>query len=345
MTEAKEAKYIWEAALGELQGQVNRSNYRTWLAKTFGLSYQNNEFVIGVANTFVAEYLDKNQRSLIEKVLSNITRQRIQVQFEVKGHENYPPFRKSSRRKVVPLQQSRLPLFSSEHTFDSFVVGSSNQIAYTAAIAVAKSPGLSYNPLFIQGGTGLGKTHLLHAIGHIALSNNLLIEYVRAEQYTNQLMSSLRDNKIDDFRERYRSVDMLLIDDVQFFKGKEKTEENFFYTFDELYSTKRQIVLTSDRAPRTMGFLEERLRSRFEGGLVTDIQDPDFETRLAILQAKARQKRMDVPSDVLELIAMRVQQNIRALEGSLNRIIAYGKLLGARLTLEVAEQALAGAQP
>ncbi len=348
MTEVRSAQQIWEAALGELEIQVNKPNYQTWLAKTTGLSYQKEKFVIGVPNTFVAEYLDKNQRSLIEKVLTGIIHQEVRVQFQVTAHQPSSLSNHGSGSKAPPAQQASLPLLNPRYTFDSFVVGSSNQLAYAAALRVAQNPGNSYNPLFIYGETGLGKTHLLQAIGHVALANNLKVLYVRAEEYTNQLINALREKKTEEFHHKYRSVDVLLVDDVQFFSGKAQTLENFFHTFDELHNANRQLAVTSDRPPRSISSLQGRLRSRFEGGLVTDIQAPDFETRLAILQAKARQNGADVSLDVLEFIALQIQQSVRALEGSLNRVIAYAKLLRTVLTPEIAAQALqdiAGNQP
>lgn len=340
MAELKPAHQIWEAALGELQIQVNRPNYRTWLAKTTGLDYEKGQFIVGVPNTFVAEYLDKNQRSLIEKVLTGITHQKVRVQFQIKSNLQNPLSVNKIRIKTVDVQQSTLPLLNPKYTFDSFVVGSSNQLAYAAALGVAHNPGNSYNPLFIYSGAGLGKTHLLQAIGHQALAQNLKFLYVRAEEYTNQLVNALREKKTDEFRNKYRSVDMLLVDDVQFFSGKTQTLENFFHTFDELHNANHQIVVTSDRIPRSIPSLQGRLRSRFEGGLVTNIQEPDFETRLAILQAKANTKEVEVSTDVLELIALQIKQNIRALEGSLNRVIAYAKLVRNILTPQLAAQAL-----
>ena len=348
MTDARSAQQIWEAALGELQIQVNKPNYRTWLEKTSGISFQGDTFAIGVPNTFVAEYLEKNQRSLIEKVLTGITLQEVQVQFEVNGSQQYRPSGHKSQRKAPPSQQASLPLFNPRYTFDSFIIGSCNQLAYTAALRVAQNPGNSYNPLFIYGGAGLGKTHLLHAIGHVALAQNMKVLYVRAEEYTNQLVHALREKSTEEFRDKYRSADILLVDDVQFFGGKMQTEENFYHTFDELHNANHQIAVTSDRPPRSMPSLEGRLRSRFEWGLVTDVQAPDFETRLAILQAKASHIEVDVSADVLEFIALQIQQSIRALEGSLNRVIAYANLIRAILTPEVAAQALkdiAGNEP
>ena len=337
MIDVMSAPQIWEAALGALQVQVNKPNYHTWLAKTVGLSHQDSQFVIGVPSTFVAEYLDKNQRSLIEKVLTSIIHKDVQIHFKVVSNH---PVNRGGQEKPAPAQQACLPLFNPKYTFDSFVVGSCNQLAFTAAQGVAQNPGKSYNPLFIFGGAGLGKTHLLQAIGNAAQSNNTNVVYVRAEEYTNQLMSAIRDRKTEEFRNKYRSVEMLLVDDVQFFSGKTQTAENFFHTFDELHNANRQIALTSDCPPKAIPALQARLSSRFEGGLVTDVEAPDFETRLAILKDKAKQKETDISADVLELIALQIQQNIRALEGSLNRVIAYAKLVRSMLTPELAARAL-----
>jgi chromosomal replication initiator protein len=341
LTEVRSAPQIWETALGELQIQVNKPNYRTWLSKTIGLSFQDSQFIVGVPSTFIAEYLDKNQRSLIEKVLTGIIHHEVQIHFQVNGLKQSSISVRGGREKPGPAQQASLPLLNSRYTFDSFVVGSSNQLAFTAAQKVALNPGSSYNPLFIYGEAGLGKTHLLQAIGHTALANNAKVLYVRAEEYTNQLINSLREKTTEEFRNRYRSVDLLLVDDVQFFSGKTQTEENFFHTFDELHNSNHQIAVTCDRPPKSLSFHQERLRSRFEGGLVTDIQTPDFETRLSILQDKAKLNEADVSDDVLELIALQIQQSIRALEGSLNRVIAYAKLIRSSvLTPELAVQAL-----
>ncbi len=232
---ARSAQQIWDTALGELQIEVNKPNYRTWLGKTTGLSYQDNQFVIGVPNTFVAEYLDRNQRSLIEKVLTGVLQDKAEVQFRVVAKEET-----SSARKPD------LPLFNPRYTFDSFIVGSCNQLAHAAALKVMENPGHSYNPLFIYGGAGLGKTHLLHAMGHIALANNLKVLYVSAEQFTNGLVSAIQEKKTEAFRKKYRHVDMLLVDDVQFFSGKEQTKKTFLHTFNELHESNRQIAITID---------------------------------------------------------------------------------------------------
>ncbi len=341
MTEvSKSAQQVWEAALGELQIQVNKSNYHTWLKGTSGLSCQDGQFIIGVPNTFVAEYLDRNQRSLIEKVLTDLTQQELQVLFQIHTSPAKAAVRPDGRVKPVSPQQTRMPLFNPKYTFDSFIVGNGNQLAYAAALGIAENPGHTYNPLFIQAGPGLGKTHLLQSIGNLAQANDMKVIYVSAEQYTNELMTALREKKMEDFRGKYRNADMLLIDDVQFFSGKEQTGESFFHTFNDLHNSNRQIAITSDQRPKDIPCLPERLRSRLEWGLVTDIQPPDFKTRLAILQNKATEKGIDVSLDVLEVIALQVQQNIRALEGALNRVIAYAKLLKTGLTPDIVGQAM-----
>jgi len=338
--EARSAQEIWETALGELQIQVNKANYRTWLEKTVGLSYQGNQFVVGVPNTFVTEYLDKNQRSLIKKTLIGLTHRDIKVVFSVDGKDENSPGSYNAREATCPTTRTSPPKFNPKYTFDSFVVSSCNRLAHASALEVAENPGHSYNPLFICGGVGLGKTHLLHAIGHMALASNIQVLYVSGEQFTNEFINAIRERKTEEFRNKYRSVDMLLIDDIHFISGKKQTQECFFHTFNELHNANRQIAITSDRSPKSMPQLEERLRSRFEWGLIADIQPPDFETRLAILQAKAEQAGANVTSDVLEFIAQRIQQNIRELEGNLNRVIAYARLLRALLTPELAAQAL-----
>ena len=331
------ARDIWEATLGELQLQVSPPNYRTWFEKTVGLNYQDNLLAVSVPNTFVAEYLDRNQRSLIEKTLIGILNStEVRVTFQVNGRCATP---NSITGKFLPAPLNR-PALNSGYVFETFVVGDTNRIAYESAREVAAKPGKSFNPLFIFGGVGLGKTHLLHAIGHAALSRNMQVACVSAEQFTNDFVSSVRERRTEEFRTRYRSLDVLLIDDISFLSGKEQTEECFFHTFNELHNAARQIVITSNQPPKAMLLTEERLRSRLEWGLVVAVKPPDLPTRLAILQAKASQKGSPISADVLELLAEQAKQNIRELEGSLNRIIAYAKLLHASPTREMAELAL-----
>ena len=337
---ARSASEIWEAALGELQIQVSKPNYRTWLEKTAGLEYQNDKFVVSVPNVFVAEYLDKNQRSLIEKTLIGLASSPgINVSFQVDGKCKDFSDPHSTDGKISPAAQGPYS-FKPNYVFESFVVGKSNHLAYSAARGVAQNQGGTYNPLFIYGGVGLGKTHLLHAIGHAAMANNSKVICVSAEQFTNEFVAAVQQRKTEAFRNKYRNADMLLVDDIYFINGKEQTEGSFFHIFNELHNANRQIVITSDQPPRSMKFFEERLRSRFEWGLVVNIQPPDFETRLAILQSKAAGRAIDITLDVLEFIARRTQQNIRELEGYLNRVVAYAKLLKASPDIELATQAL-----
>ncbi len=336
----RSAQEIWEAALGELQVQVSKQNYRTWLEKTLGLSYQDNQFIVGAPNTFVTEYLDKKLRSLIEKTLIGLSTNNIKVVFQVyNGRQN------ALRSDGVPTETNVAtpgshPMFNPKYTFSSFIVGNCNQLARAAAFGVAENPGRSYNPLFIYGGVGLGKTHLLQAIGHVALAKHLKVLYVSAERFTNDFITAIYQRKTGDFQNKYRTVDMLLIDDIQFISGKEQTEESFFHTFNELHTTNRQIAVTSDLPPSSLPLLQKRLLSRFEGGLIAAIQPPDVETRLAILRAKAEQQEVEIPLDALELIAQRAEQSIRQLEGLLNRVIAYARLVKAVVTPQLAAKAI-----
>jgi chromosomal replication initiator protein len=333
------AKEIWDIALGDLQIQISKPNYRTWFSKTAGISYENNQFIIGVPNTFAAEYLEKNQLSLIEKALYGLTASGVQIIFQVNGkshNQNIDPGKTEAMPPLAPVYTRLNP----DYLFDSFVEGEGNRLARAAAYSVAHNPGRGYNPLFIHGGAGLGKTHLLHAIGQAAIARNINVICTSAEQFTNEFVAALRDRTTEEFRNKYRSIGMLLVDDIQFIGGKEQTEESFFHTFNELHNTNRQIVITSDKPPKSMPLLEERLRSRFQWGLIVDIQPPDYETRLSIIRSKARQRGLILPHDVLELIARETQSNIRVLEGSLNRVFAFAKLMNAAPTLEIARKAL-----
>jgi chromosomal replication initiator protein len=333
--ESRSAQEIWDTALGVLQIQVSKSNYRTWLEKTVGFNYQNNEFVVSVPNTFVAEYLDKNQRSLIEKALIGIiSSSDIRVSFQVDGR--YKNLANADHGE----HQNGSPIFKSNYVFESFVVSDCNRLACSAAQGIAENPGQSYNPLFIYGGSGLGKTHLLQAIGHRAQAKNVQVLYASAEQFTNEFVRAVRGKNTDEFHNKYRNAGMLLVDDIQFISGKRQTEESFFHTFNALHNANRQIALTSDQPPRAITLLDKRLRSRFEWGLVVDIKPPDSATRLAILQTKAKQRGVNPTIEVLEFLAQQILQNVRELEGCLNRVLAYAKLLNTPPTVELAAQAL-----
>jgi chromosomal replication initiator protein len=339
------AQEIWDAALGELQLQVSKANYRTWLEKTKGLSYQDRNLTLGVPNTFVAEYLDKNLRSLIEKTLIGITQADVKVSFSVDNFsyklEAQPTEQVSPMPTLPVLYSGNLTRLNPKYTFETFVVSACNRLAFAAAQGAANNPGqCNYNPLYIYGGVGLGKTHLLNAIGNTAQARGTRVLYVNAEQFTNEFVNAVRERKTEDFRGKYRSIDMLLIDDIQFISGKEQTEESFFHIFNELRDADRQIALTSNCPPHSIPLVEERLRSRLEWGLSAGIQPPDFETRLNILAQKARKEGVELSPNVLEFIAERIKQNIRELEGSLNRVVAYAQLLRAVVTPELAGEAL-----
>ena len=335
---------IWEAALGELQIQVSKQNYQTWLQNTVGINYEGGKFIVGASTPFAAEWLEKRFYSLIKKTLVGITKQDIDIRFHVQPtkQEAAPTMPRRARFAATPQGAQELtPLgLNPKYTFENFIVGSSNRLAHAAALGMAENPGDSHNPLFIYGGVGLGKTHLLHAIAHVALSSNLKILYVSAEQFTNEFINAIRMRNTEEFRNKYRNVDMLLVDDIHFIIGKEQTQEGFFHTFNDLHNARHQIAITCDRPPESMPLLEDRLRSRFEWGLLVDIQPPELETRLAILRSMAKQQSLAISQEVLEFIARRFEQNIRELEGSLNRISAYARLTRASLTPELAAQAL-----
>jgi chromosomal replication initiator protein len=335
---------IWQAALEELQVKVSPANYQTWLKNTVGLNYFDNCFTVGVPSSFVTESLEKRLHPLIEKTLTGITGKPLKVQFQVhlgNGDEELAPPVPSSPSSPNYKQRTGAPKLNRRYTFSSFIVGSSNRLAHAAALGVAENPGNSYNPLFVYSGVGLGKTHLLHAIGWVALKSCPRVMYVTAEQFTNEFISAIRERRSEDFRNKYRSADVLLLDDIQFIAGKEQTQEGLFHTFNDLHTNNSQIVISCDRPPKSLTLLEDRLRSRFEWGLIVDMQPPDIETRIAILQTKAEDQKTSVPPEVLEFIARRIQKNIRELEGALNRVLAYARLTKAQLTVELATQALA----
>jgi chromosomal replication initiator protein len=338
------AAEIWKAALDELQGKVSPANYQTWLKNTVGLTYSDSCFTVGVSSSFVTESLEKRLHPLIEKTLIGITGKPLSVQFQVhlgNGDEELTPPVPSSASSTNYKQRPGAPKLNRKYTFSSFIVGSSNRLAHAAALGVAENPGNSYNPLFVYSGVGLGKTHLLHAIGWEAIRVRPRVMYVTAEQFTNEFISAIRERRSEDFRDKYRSVDVLLLDDIQFIAGKEQTQEGLFHTFNALHTGNSQIVISCDRPPKSLTLLEDRLRSRFEWGLIVDMQPPDLETRIAILQTKAEEQKTGAPPEVLNFIARRIQKNIRELEGALNRVLAYARLTKSPLTVELATQALA----
>ena len=333
---------VWEAAKGELQLQMTKATYDTWISNTFPIAYEDGTFIVGVHNTYAQEWLENRLRTIIKRTLIGLTNRTCEVRFVVRAKQDAPWLTTPLLQDSSPDSEASAssPILVPHYTFDTFIVGSSNRLPHAAALAVAENPGESYNPLFIHGGVGLGKTHLLHAVGKLALTRNLQVLYVSSETFTNDLIDSIRNQATDEFRAKYRQVDILLVDDIQFIAGKESTQEEFFHTFNTLHSSKKQIVISSDRPPTAIPTLEERLSSRFEWGLIADIQPPDLETRIAILRFKADTQSLDVPDDVIDLIAHKFQNNIRQLEGALNRVVAHAQMAFSPLTVDLATEAL-----
>ncbi|MGE5617724.1 MAG: chromosomal replication initiator protein DnaA [Sphingomonadaceae bacterium] len=348
---------VWDAALGELQLQMTKANFDTWLKDTFVASQEDGVFVIGVGSPFAADTLEQRLSPMIRKVLAGILGHHVDLRFVVQQKK---PRGRAQKGIDAPLEAAprngrngsarngagkvESPHFDSalnpRYTFSSFVVGKSNQLAHAACQAVADDPGRAYNPLFLYGGVGLGKTHLMHAIGHETLERGLRVLYVTSETFTNELINSIREHRTEEFRNKYRRVQVLLIDDIQFIAGKESTQEEFFHTFNAIHESGGQIIISSDRPPKAISTLEDRLRSRFEWGLIADIQPPDLETRIAILRSKCQCLGITVPEEVLEAIARKMQSNIRELEGSLNRIVAMAAVTGEPITIQLAAAAL-----
>jgi chromosomal replication initiator protein len=339
----------WQATLGQLQMEMSKAAFDTWVRSTELVSHKDDLFTIGVPNAYARDWLENRLASTVSRILSGFFERPQQVRFIVwhkdfEGNdaedgvqEDEPP------EEEPPLKPN--PTINARYTFETFVVGASNRLAHAACMAVAENPARAYNPLFVYGGVGLGKTHLLHAIANVTHKNGLRVLYVSSEEFTNDFINSIQKHTNAAFRERYRQIDVLMIDDIQFIAGKESTQEEFFHTFNTLHGQDKQIVISSDRPPKALVTLEERLRSRFEWGLIVDIQPPDLETRIAILRSKAERAGREVPNHILELIARLIQSNIRELEGALNRVVAFADLSGQALTPELVNSALADLLP
>lgn len=326
------AKEVWKRALGELQIRVSKANYATWLSNSQGLSCQDNIFVISVPNIFVAEWLSKRLYPLVRKTLVDIMGKDVDVQFVVQNHEPLAASSSSSQTDGGTSSKAVQYRFNPRYTFDNFVVSDSNRLAYAAAVEVAENPGSSYNPLFIHSSTGQGKTHLLHAIGHLTTHNGLRVAYTTAEQFAHEFVLAVRENQVDKFRSKFGNIHVLLFDDVHFLVDKKQTLQCFFQTFKELYGNNHQLVITADSAPEDLNLIGNKLKSRLEGGLVVDIQPPDFETRLDILRAKAETAMTPELEEVLPIVAEKVRENVRQLEGALVYLTAYAKLSGTNIT-------------
>ncbi|MHB0859192.1 MAG: chromosomal replication initiator protein DnaA [Anaerolineae bacterium] len=337
---------LWQAALGQLQLQLARPTYDTWVRNTQGVSYEDGVLVVGVGSAYAKDWLENRLYSAIQRTVSETLGRTTSIRFIVRRNGTSEGggialLDAHEAGSVAGAQDdAELTRVNPRYTFDSFVVGQANRLAHAGCLAVAENPGVAYNPLFVYGGVGLGKTHLLHAIGNRALEDQKRTLYVSAETFANELINAIRNRTTEEFRAKYRTIDVLLLDDVQFIVNKERTQEEFFHTFNDLYQDNRQIVLSSDRPPKAFVSLEERLRSRFEWGLTADVQPPDLETRMVILESKAEQRNVHLPIEVAEFIAQQAPSNIRELEGALNRVLALARMMGYPLTVQTAQKAL-----
>lgn len=361
---------IWDSLLKEVQQNLSPLFYSTWIKPAIPLNMTEDTFEIGVSKQFVKEWLEMNYLPYLQSKINEITKKNLTVKITnldidiADTQDNITSTEDTTKptEKIQELHEDIAPtsvvkqesLFSadftediesnlnSKYTFENFVIGSSNRFAHAASLAVAEQPGQVYNPLFLYGGVGLGKTHLMHAIGNAIKKNNpkLKVLYISSEKFTNELINSIRDAKPEAFRQKYRNIDCLLVDDIQFLSKKEHTQEEFFHTFNTLYEANKHIIISSDRQPKEIPTLEDRLRSRFEWGLITDIQAPDLETRIAILRKKALVEKLDIPNDIMLLIASRIDNNIRELEGALVRVMAYASIHKEPISIDLAQRAL-----
>lgn len=332
-------KEIWENTLKGIKGTIANASYQTWFQDTSMIHLDNETAVIKADTQFQRDWLEKNYSGLIQEQLFEVMGEKPEIRI-VTEEEEAPaqlPARAAPEPEVPVNNQLNV-----NNTFETFVIGNGNRFSHAASLAVAEAPAKAYNPLFIYGGVGLGKTHLMHAIGHYVLEHrpNAKVAYLSSEKFTNEFINSIRDNKTEEFRNRYRNVDVLLIDDIQFLAGKESTQEEFFHTFNALHEDNKQIVISSDRTPKEIPTLEDRLRSRFEWGLITDITPPDLETRIAILRKKCEEEKVEIPNEAMIYIANHIHTNIRELEGALTRVAAYSKLVNQPLTPEMVSEAL-----
>lgn len=337
---------LWNKALSHIEKKISKPSFDTWLKSTSAHSLDKDTLTIVAPNEFARDWLEQRYYDLISDSLFEITGEKLKIKFIIPQNtkEDEIKAETSTQRPKKNDEQTDFPqtMLNPKNTFDTFVIGSGNRFAHAASLAVAEAPAKAYNPLFIYGGVGLGKTHLMHAIGHYVLEHNpnAKVVYLSSEKFTNEFINSIRDNKAAEFRNKYRKVDVLLIDDIQFLAGKESTQEEFFHTFNTLHEENKQIVISSDRPPKEIPTLEDRLRSRFEWGLITDITPPDLETRIAILRKKAKAEGLDIPNEVMLYIANQIDSNIRELEGALIRVVAYSSLINKDINADLAAEAL-----
>lgn len=337
---------IWEQTLNIIKGEMSEVSFNTWIKSCEPMSIDDTTLKLSVPNDFTKDILEQRYKSLLVQALKIVSSKKYNIDFllqsEFETTETSEVKKEEKLESAVTVNDEMSATLNPKYTFDSFVIGNSNRFAHAASLAVAESPAKAYNPLFIYGGVGLGKTHLMHAIGHYILKGNpkAKVVYVSSEKFTNELINAIKDDNNEEFRNKYRKVDVLLIDDIQFIGGKERTQEEFFHTFNALHDANKQIILSSDRPPKEIPTLEDRLRSRFEWGLIADIQAPDFETRMAILKKKADVENLSVANEVMVYIATKIKANIRELEGALIRIVAYSSLTNREITVDLASEAL-----
>ncbi len=338
---------LWRNTLELIKDKVSKPSYDTWLKNTSVDQLKEDTVIISAPNEFTRDWLESRYTTIIADALYELTGAKLAVKFVIpeSTDDTTEEFTQMKKKKSVPTQSNETSpksMLNDKYTFETFVIGSGNRFAHAASLAVAEAPAKAYNPLFIYGGVGLGKTHLMHAIGHYVLDHNptAKVVYLSSEKFTNEFINSIRDNKAVNFRNKYRNVDVLLIDDIQFLAGKEQTQEEFFHTFNTLHEENKQIIISSDRPPKEIPTLEDRLRSRFEWGLITDITPPDLETRIAILRKKAKAEGLDIPNEVMLYIANQIDTNIRELEGALIRVVAYSSLINQDIDASLAAEAL-----
>ncbi|MDQ0257561.1 chromosomal replication initiator protein [Evansella vedderi] len=341
---------LWDQALKKIEEKVSKPSFDTWFkfTKADSIDQSTNTITVIAPNEFARDWLENRYFGIITETLQELTGAELEARFILPKEEKKDDFellekvKPQVKAEVASQEDTPKHMLNPKYTFDTFVIGSGNRFAHAASLAVAEAPAKAYNPLFIYGGVGLGKTHLMHAIGHYVIDHNpgAKVVYLSSEKFTNEFINSIRDNKAVNFRNKYRNVDVLLIDDIQFLAGKEQTQEEFFHTFNALHEERKQIVISSDRPPKEIPTLEDRLRSRFEWGLITDITPPDLETRIAILRKKAKAENLDIPNEVMLYIANQIDTNIRELEGALIRVVAYSSLINQDMNADLAAVAL-----
>lgn len=336
---------LWAMTLSRIEQKVSKPSFDTWLRDTKAAQLEDDQFIVSVQNDFIKDWLEGHYTKLTNELLQELTGSELKVKFIIQNHDNEPAETTKAQTNDTNQKEhhtQKKTMLNPKYTFDTFVIGAGNRFAHAASLAVAEAPAHAYNPLFIYGGVGLGKTHLMQAIGHFVKEHkpDANVVYLSSEKFTNEFINSIMDNKTAQFRNKYRNVDILLIDDIQFLAGKEQTQEEFFHTFNALHEENKQIIISSDRPPKEIPTLEDRLRSRFEWGLITDITPPDLETRIAILSKKAKAEGLDIPNEVMIYIANQIDTNIRELEGALIRVVAYSSLVNEDIDAQLAADAL-----